>query len=194
MAFSSAASNLVPGDTNDTADVFVHDRDADGDGVFDEPGAIATLRVSVSRSGAQGKPIQQLLARPECGRALCRLCLVCRNLVPGDTNNEPDIFVHDRPRCGGKFVTLLGTPGPDVLVGTSGPDVLHGLGGNDLLRGGGGADRLCGGPGADTLVGHAGHDRLSGGDGADQLVGGDGNDCPVWGHGDDALRGGDGDD
>ena len=37
VAFVSSASNLVAGDTNGVADVFLHDRDADADGVFDEP-------------------------------------------------------------------------------------------------------------------------------------------------------------
>ena len=38
IAFQSRATNLVPGDTNGVMDVFVHDRDADGNGVFDEAG------------------------------------------------------------------------------------------------------------------------------------------------------------
>ena len=47
VAFASAASNLVAGDPNDNrADIFMHDRDADEDGVFDEPGAIVTLKAS----------------------------------------------------------------------------------------------------------------------------------------------------
>ena len=43
IAFSSYASNLVPGDTNNLADVFVHDRQTG-----------KTKRVSVSSGGAQG--------------------------------------------------------------------------------------------------------------------------------------------
>src|SRR5438477_297288 len=43
IAFESEASNLVPGDTNNFLDVFVHDRSTG-----------ATTRVSVSSSGAQG--------------------------------------------------------------------------------------------------------------------------------------------
>ena len=46
VAFLSFASNLVPGDTNGVADIFLRDRDTDGDGVFDEPGAVSTIRVS----------------------------------------------------------------------------------------------------------------------------------------------------
>jgi sulfate/thiosulfate-binding protein len=54
VAFESSADNLVPGDTNNTTDIFVRDRDADGDDIFDEPGAVATTRVSVASDGAEG--------------------------------------------------------------------------------------------------------------------------------------------
>ena len=46
VAFLSFASNLVPGDTNGVADIFLRDRDTDGDSVFDEAGAVSTIRVS----------------------------------------------------------------------------------------------------------------------------------------------------
>ena len=52
VAFMSFASNLVPNDTNGERDVFLRDRDTDADGVFDEPGAVATIRVS-ERQGLQ---------------------------------------------------------------------------------------------------------------------------------------------
>ena len=175
VAFTSEATNLVAGDTNGATDIFVHDRDVDGDGVFDEPGAIATLRVSVTSTGAQGNE-DSLSSDRQLGLSADGYVVAfvswATNLVAGDTNGVMDIFVHDRPVCGGLLVTLLGTPRPDVLVGTPGPDVIHGLGGNDTLRGGGGDDRLCGGNGVDTLFGGAGNDRLSRGNGADRLVGG----------------------
>jgi Tol biopolymer transport system component len=53
VAFASQAANLVPSDTNGATDVFVHDRDADADGILDEPGAIETTRVSVDSAGLQ---------------------------------------------------------------------------------------------------------------------------------------------
>jgi hypothetical protein len=53
VAFISAAVSLVPDDvTPQLSDVLVHDRDADADGVFDEPGAVATTRVSNRADGA----------------------------------------------------------------------------------------------------------------------------------------------
>ena len=46
--FVAFATNLViaPDDTNQEADVYVHDRDADEDGIFDESDAIDTVRVA----------------------------------------------------------------------------------------------------------------------------------------------------
>ncbi len=57
VVFFSFASNLDSrlADTNADWDVFVHDRDADADGIFDEgPPAVKTVRVSIATSGAQG--------------------------------------------------------------------------------------------------------------------------------------------
>ena len=54
VAFTSDANNLVPDDIDlDSDDVFVHDRDTDEDGIFDEPGHIATTLVSFSIHGWQ---------------------------------------------------------------------------------------------------------------------------------------------
>ena len=48
VAFVSTSTNLlgVGNDTNGIVDVFVHDRDTDSDGIFDEVGAISTTRMS----------------------------------------------------------------------------------------------------------------------------------------------------
>lgn len=53
VAFSSDATNLVAGDSNYKTDIFVHDRDSDGNGVFDEPGTTITLRANVGPGGSQ---------------------------------------------------------------------------------------------------------------------------------------------
>jgi hypothetical protein len=53
VVFDSTSSNLVEGDTNKASDVFLHDRDTDADGIFDEPGAIRTELVSVASDGTQ---------------------------------------------------------------------------------------------------------------------------------------------
>ncbi len=51
VVFSSLASNLVSGDSNGIADVFLHDRDSDEDGVFDE-GPGLTILISKASDGA----------------------------------------------------------------------------------------------------------------------------------------------
>jgi cold shock CspA family protein len=100
VAFSSGASTLVAGDTNGFNDIFVHDRDADNDGIFDETGAgeRATVRVSVDSSGAQANGISSSLnglGMSADGRFVA-FQSGASNLAPGDTNATNDIFVHDR--------------------------------------------------------------------------------------------------
>lgn len=53
VAFSSFATTLVPGDTNNATDVFVRDRDSDGNGIFDELGGTTIRRASVKPGGGQ---------------------------------------------------------------------------------------------------------------------------------------------
>ena len=101
--------------------------------------------------------------------------------------------------CGGSAVTILGTPGDDVLLGTDGRDVISGLGGNDVIRGFSGRDIICGGPGRDRIFGGRNADLIYGGDegdringeaGADTIFGERGNDRIIGGGGDDVLDGG----
>ena len=93
VAFSSNATNLVPGDTNvcgfssDCSDVFVHNRLTG-----------TTERVSVNSAEEQGTGGQQgafFPALSDDGRFVAFMAQFV-NLVPGDTNNEQDVFVRDR--------------------------------------------------------------------------------------------------
>jgi Tol biopolymer transport system component len=84
VAFSSWASNLVPGDTNGWADVFVHDRVTG-----------QTTRVSVASDGTEGNHVSLLPSISADGRYVA-FSSWASNLVPGDTNEVQDIFVHDR--------------------------------------------------------------------------------------------------
>lgn len=84
VAFLSAASNLVPGDTNDVFDVFLRDRQQE-----------ITERVSVSSDGGQGDDNADVPALSADGRYVAFMSFAS-NLVPGDTNGQPDIFVRDR--------------------------------------------------------------------------------------------------
>lgn len=94
VAFPSVASNMVPGDTNGFSDVFLHDRDTDGDGIFDEPGAISTVRVSVDSAGQQGNGSSWNPAISADGRFVT-FDSQATNLVANDTNGITDSFLHD---------------------------------------------------------------------------------------------------
>lgn len=96
IAFSSTASNLVSGDTNNfcTAkdgttgancdDIFVHDTQAG-----------QTVRVSVNSNGIEGTNSSYMPSISADGRYIA-FASNANNLVLNDTNNRWDIFVHDR--------------------------------------------------------------------------------------------------
>lgn len=84
VAFQSWATNLIPGDTNGMADIFVHDRQTD-----------QTSRVSVGSTGVQGNWNCWETAISAGGRYVA-FGSQSTNLVPGDTNGGEDVFVHDR--------------------------------------------------------------------------------------------------
>jgi dipeptidyl aminopeptidase/acylaminoacyl peptidase len=84
VAFGSYATNLVPNDTNDAVDVFVHDR---------EKGI--TERVSVASDGTQANGDSYQVAVDFDGH-LVAFKSEATNLVTSDTNKSSDIFVHDR--------------------------------------------------------------------------------------------------
>lgn len=84
VAFGSYASNLVPGDTNGAGDLFVHGRKTGN-----------TVRVSVGPGGIQADGRSSFPAISADGRYVA-FASEAGNLVPGDTNGAPDIFVHDR--------------------------------------------------------------------------------------------------
>jgi len=82
-AFSSDAANLVAGDTNGVADVFVRDR-ATG----------VTRRVSVSSGGAQGNGASREPRISGDGRFVA-FTSAATNLVSGDTAGRIDLFIHE---------------------------------------------------------------------------------------------------
>jgi hypothetical protein len=85
VSFSSLASNLVDGDTNQSWDVFVHDR-ATG----------ITERVSVDSSGAEGNRESSIFSTISADGRFVAFSSAASNLVADDTNGSPDCFVHDR--------------------------------------------------------------------------------------------------
>ncbi len=84
VAFASPASNLVPGDTNGTLDIFVTDRDRQ-----------TTERVSVASDGTEGDDFSLTPTLTADGRYV-GFSSGAANLVPGDTNGQTDAFAHDR--------------------------------------------------------------------------------------------------
>jgi len=84
VAFYSFANNLVPGDTNGFADVFVHDLQTG-----------STTRVSVDSSGVQGNGACQEVAISADGHYVV-FNSDATNLVANDTNGVRDVFLRDR--------------------------------------------------------------------------------------------------
>jgi Tol biopolymer transport system component len=84
VAFDSHGSNLVPGDTNATDDVFLRDRLLG-----------RTERISLSSSGEQGDDESRGASVNADGRFVA-FESYASNLVPGDTSRTLDLFVRDR--------------------------------------------------------------------------------------------------
>ena len=96
VVFQSLATNLDvtrAGDPTNTYKLFIHDRDADTDGIFDEPGAITTRRIDVGPGGVSndyGSPVNPDIADDG---ALVVFQSASSNLVPGDLTTS--VLVHD---------------------------------------------------------------------------------------------------
>jgi Ca2+-binding RTX toxin-like protein len=84
VTFESNSTNLVAADTNNTSDIFVHDR-LNG----------STTRISVDSTGQEGDRPSLNPSISADGRFIT-FESNSTNLVPGDTNNNSDIFVRDR--------------------------------------------------------------------------------------------------
>jgi TolB protein len=81
VAFTSAAANLAPGDTNGVVDIFVRDR-------------VRGVTRRVGSGAAAGYAAPDQLAISGNGRFVM-FRSAASNLVPGDDNGIPDVFVHD---------------------------------------------------------------------------------------------------
>ena len=84
VAFESTYDDLVPGDGNGALDVFVNDRQTG-----------TTERVSVNSAGAEAEEASFNAELSADGR-LVAFISNSGDLVSGDTNGDPDAFVHDR--------------------------------------------------------------------------------------------------
>jgi Tol biopolymer transport system component len=83
VAFTTRASNFVPGDTPSSRDIFVRDTLTN-----------TTTLVSVDSAGNQGDRNTQYPSISGDGRFVA-FSSNSSNLVPGDTNSRYDIFVRD---------------------------------------------------------------------------------------------------
>jgi Tol biopolymer transport system component/subtilisin-like proprotein convertase family protein len=95
VAFASRATNLVPADGNGLMDIFVHDRDADGDGTFDELDAVSTTRVSLTGAGVEADGASAEPTISGSGRWVA-FTSTARNLGAGTSDSFTDVFVRDR--------------------------------------------------------------------------------------------------
>ncbi len=87
VAFTSSATNLVPGDTENYGNIFVRDRQT---GIIE--------KINVAFDGTQAKPSYSYSCRPSIsadGRYVA-FQSSANNLVPDDINDSGDIFVRDR--------------------------------------------------------------------------------------------------
>ncbi|MBI1851431.1 MAG: IPT/TIG domain-containing protein [Planctomycetes bacterium] len=85
VLFDSAATNLVPDDTNGVRDAFVRDRIAG-----------TTTRVNVNSSGEQAN-VDCFFESLSADGLHVAFASAASNLVPGDDNGVLDVFVHDLP-------------------------------------------------------------------------------------------------
>ena len=84
IAFMSAASNLVEGDANGKADIFLRDR---------KEGTVTRISMGMDGEEADGDSSSPAISAD--GRVIAFLSQA-RNLVPEDTNKAADVFTYDR--------------------------------------------------------------------------------------------------
>lgn len=84
VVFDSQATNLVDNDTNGVTDVFIHNRYTG-----------LTQRISVDSTGAQSNDVALIGTISDDG-SVAAFQSIATNLVPNDTNNDSDIFAHER--------------------------------------------------------------------------------------------------
>lgn len=110
VCFISVASNLVAFDTNNVEDVFVRDLLAG-----------TTERVSLGDLGQQANSSTTVASISADGRWVV-FSSYASNLVPGDTNGQFDVFIHDRA-TGLTELVSVDSAGQQADAVSSGPSV-----------------------------------------------------------------------
>jgi Ca2+-binding RTX toxin-like protein len=193
VVYSSFASNLVSGDTPNTADVFVARitppnlqyvfgtsaaetlNGSNGNDYLDGGAGADTM------NGGRGDDIYVVdnagdvvneTAGPDQDKvyALVSWTLTAGSHVEIIAAGDPSATVALN-LTGNEFANnLWGSEGANILSGGDGTDWLYGYGGNDALYGDGGTDYLIGGAGSDLLAGGQGDDFYLIDDAADTIV------------------------
>jgi Tol biopolymer transport system component len=96
VAFYSDASNLVLGDTNGYADIFVHDRETGETTRVSVPNLADQPTLGTEANGATQEPSMSADGRFVAFYSPNSVTGTTSNLVLGDTNDATDVFVHDR--------------------------------------------------------------------------------------------------
>ncbi len=213
VAFLSSASNLLPGDTNGRADIFVKNLD--------------TGVLSVVTSDAAGNfgnfVSDKIVFSPDSTKIA--FISGSSNLVPGDTNFNGfmDVFVKDlatgeilrtsvslygAQADSSSLVMQFSPDGSKLYISSQASTLISGdTNGredvfevafarttDDTIHGAGLNDRIFGGTGKDSLYGEGGDDYISGGGNSDKMYGGAGNDTLRGDSANDTQYGGSGDD
>jgi len=115
VTFISQATTLVPGPAPyGPNQVYLHDRDADGNGTFDEPGGTATTLESVSSSGAVADGFAQQPRISADGRFVL-FESVAANLDPvGNPNQSNHVYLRDRQAGTTTLIDRAVTGGPSM--------------------------------------------------------------------------------
>ena len=115
VAFGGQASNLGGGvPPYQPMQVYVHDRDADANGIFDEPGGVATSLVSVSPDGGHADNWTSSIRISGDGRIIS-FESQATNLVPGTTlDGTNHVYVHDRQLNQTTLIDRAVTGGPSA--------------------------------------------------------------------------------
>lgn len=122
VVFSSAATNLVSGDTNGEPDIFVRDTDQN-----------TTTLVSTSSAGSEGNDMS-LSPTISCDGARISFNSYATNLVSTDTNGKSDVFVVDRISGSVSDITANGNDESDNAdISCDGATVLINSAASDLI-------------------------------------------------------------
>lgn len=115
VIFVSNDRLLVGDDQNSAADQFLLDRDADGNGVYDEPGGTSMELVSLDNAGTtfSNGARSAIAALDQGGTAVTFVTL--QSLAGNDGNGQPDIYIRDRAAAATRLLSQSsdGTVGND---------------------------------------------------------------------------------